>query len=94
MARAEPLKLKWITAIHNLFLCLLSLIMLIVIQIKKAGVVGAVDVYETGGFLDLYVMEPKYASGMMYWALYLFYLSKFPELIDTVILVLKKVTSS
>ena len=33
-------------------------------------------------------------KGLQYWALYIFYLSKFYELLDTVILVLKKVSKS
>ena len=91
MSRTEALKLKWITAIHNLFLCGLSLIMLLVIFVfNKAGAVGAYQVYQSGGLLDLYVIEPKKATGLLFWSLYLFYLSKFPELLDTVILVLKK----
>jgi hypothetical protein len=35
--------------------------------------------------------EEKNRQGLQYWALYIFYLSKFYELLDTVILVLKKV---
>jgi hypothetical protein len=82
----QPLKLKLATAIHNFILCIGSLGMFF------AGAVGAWNVYQERGMKDVFWTEnPRDRKGLQYWALYIFYLSKFPELIDTVILVLKKV---
>ncbi len=86
MSNREPFKVKWLTAIHNLFLCFASLGMWI------AGAYGCVQIVLEDGIEELFVpSSPKKATGLIYWVLYMFYLSKFPELIDTVILVLKKV---
>jgi hypothetical protein len=88
MSSREPFKMKWVTAIHNLFLCFSSLVMWI------AGAIGCVQVVLDFGIEALYLpSSPKKATGLIYWVLYIFYLSKFPELIDTVILVMKKVSS-
>lgn len=57
-----------------------------------AGVIGVYQVVSKHGIDEMFLAaDLKNATGTFYWALYIFYLSKFPELIDTVILVLKKV---
>ncbi|KAI8894132.1 GNS1/SUR4 family-domain-containing protein [Globomyces pollinis-pini] len=86
MRNREPMKLLYITAIHNLFLCFGSLGMFIA---------GGIAIYETirlhNDPSDIFCsIHADTSVGMMPWALYIYYLSKFPELLDTVILVLKK----
>ncbi|KAJ3302113.1 hypothetical protein HDV03_005402 [Kappamyces sp. JEL0829] len=85
MKDRPAMKLKSLTAIHNLFLCLGSLAMWI------AGAIGAYQTYRSRGWADVFWSpNPADRQGLQYWAMYVFYLSKFPELLDTVILVLKK----
>lgn len=81
-------KARWfvvLAALHNAALCLASLAMLL-------GVAAAVaaEVRRTGSFAST-ICNPRGDSvnpRMVYW-LYLFYVSKFWELIDTVIIVLR-----
>jgi fatty acid elongase 3 len=85
MKNREPMKLKMVTAIHNLFLSIGSLGMWI------AAILGAHEIYvKYNGIKDVYCSNEVPPKGLLHWALYTYYLSKFPELIDTVILVLKK----
>jgi fatty acid elongase 3 len=85
MKNREPMKLKGLTALHNLFLCVISLGMCI------SGVIGAIQLVQQDDITALFCNRDRSsAKGIMYWSLYMYYLSKFPELIDTVILVLKK----
>jgi fatty acid elongase 3 len=85
MKNREPMKLTFVTALHNLFLCAISLGMCV------CGLLGAYEITISRGIVDVFCTRDKNAAkGLMYWSLYMYYLSKFPELIDTVILVLKK----
>jgi fatty acid elongase 3 len=84
MKNREPMKLKYVTALHNLFLCVISLGMCI------AGTFGAYQIVMEKGVDEVFCSNDKNPKGLMHWSLYMYYLSKFPELIDTVILVLKK----
>lgn len=85
----RPYVLKIPTLIHNLFLCILSLVMLICVLI---------NVYDIGmrkGFFYTYCDDPHHPLGTMrsgpipFWC-WVFYVSKFYEMLDTVLLVLKK----
>lgn len=86
MKNKEPMKLKYFTAFHNLFLCLGSAGMFL------AGALGAWQIVQERGFNDVFcTIDSEKKQGLLYWSLYIYYLSKFPELIDTVVLALKKV---
>jgi hypothetical protein len=87
MTNREPFKMKYVTALHSLNLCIWSLGMFI------AGLVGTYEIYQKDGDIkDIFIhkTEDIPRKGLLFWALYIYYLSKFPELLDTVILVLKK----
>ena len=57
-----------------------------------AGLAGSILVYQQRGMSDVFwAASQENRGGLQLWALYIFYLSKFYELLDTVILVLKKV---
>jgi len=87
MKTREGFKLKLLVAGHNAFLSLGSLVMLVAIA---AGVAGRLR--ETGGSVFEIVCDPTGAmlTGWPYFWLYVFYLSKYYELLDTVFLALKK----
>ena len=99
MANQAPMKLRGVTAIHNLILCIGSLGMFLaglvgsiqVYQVNKKRVILLTHIKERGMSEVFWATEEKNRQGLQYWALYIFYLSKFYELLDTVILVLKKV---
>jgi fatty acid elongase 3 len=79
--------MKYVTALHSLSLCIASLGMFLM------GFIGAYEIYNQNGDIGdvfLFQKEDTPRKGMMYYSLYIYYLSKFPELLDTVILVLKK----
>eukprot|EP00842_Homolaphlyctis_polyrhiza_P000095 jgi/Hompol1/1086/HPOL_002639-RA len=85
MRNREPFKLKLLTAGHNMFLCLISLVMFV------AGVVGTYNRATTRGISEIFCTTDKSSmQGLLSYTLYLYYLSKFVELFDTVILILKK----
>jgi len=88
----RPMQLKLVTAIHNLFLCLLSLAM-------AAGVLyNLIPIYHSGGLLTAYCgkagpIEPGsivHDRGAMNFWCCVFYFSKYYEMLDTVLIVLKK----
>jgi fatty acid elongase 3 len=56
------------------------------------GIMGSIEIYNKLGWVGLYITKPHQLDGIFHWALYVFYLSKFYELIDTMILALKKKT--
>ena len=85
MLDREPLKIKMLTACHNLVLLIGSILMFV------GGCIGCFHAYQQGGFENVFVMDTSKQTGIMFYSLYVFYLSKFYELLDTVILVLKKV---
>ncbi|KAJ3417002.1 hypothetical protein HDV05_007484 [Chytridiales sp. JEL 0842] len=85
MRNRPPFKLKWITAIHNIILCLWSLGMCLSAAVeiyKRATALGVDEVFCT--------VDTKNLKGPLFFTLYTYYISKFYELLDTVILVLKK----
>ena len=86
MLDRSPKDIKTITAVHNLILLVGSILMFL------GGVVGIYYAYMQGGWSNVFVMDKKSQKGIMFYSLYVFYLSKFYELLDTIILVLKKVT--
>lgn len=88
MLDRPALKIKTLTAIHNLILLVGSVLMFL------GGVYGVYEAYVEGGFKNVFVMKASKQQGIMFYSLYVFYLSKFYELLDTVILVLKKVSST
>jgi hypothetical protein len=85
MRERSPFKVRAFTAAHNLLLCILSLGMYLV------GAIATYELIEKHGWTGLYYVPPKDCKGLFQWAIYLFYLSKFYEFIDTAILALKKV---
>jgi len=84
--------LKLITAVHNLFLCMLSLAMALGI------LYNLVPIYRAGGLLMAYCgkageMPPNtimHDRGPMNFWCFVFYFSKYYEMMDTILLVLKK----
>ncbi|KAI8907732.1 ELO family [Powellomyces hirtus] len=77
--------LRKATALHNLFLCLTSFFIF-------AGVIRYTHARaQTRGIDEVFcTTDTTSLSGPLTWFLYIYYLSKFYELLDTVILVLKK----
>ncbi|KAI8846894.1 GNS1/SUR4 family-domain-containing protein [Chytridium lagenaria] len=85
MSGREPFKLTGITAAHNMILCLWSLAMFLgtITEIAKIAYTRGIDeVFCT--------TEAANVQGPLYYTMYIYYISKFYELLDTVILVLKK----
>jgi len=86
MKERKPYVLKYPTFFHNVNLTLLSLVMFL------GSSYGAFLKYRSQGFKDGLVCEQEAEpmhGPLFYWS-YIFYLSKFYELIDTYLLVLKK----
>ncbi|KAJ3257909.1 hypothetical protein HK103_004200 [Boothiomyces macroporosus] len=85
MINREPFKLLWVTAVHNLLLCAESLFMFVV------GIYVVWLKYNNEPLSELFCTNSRATTdGLFSWIMYMYYLSKFPELLDTVILVLKK----
>jgi len=88
----RPMKLHLVTAIHNLFLCLLSLAMAVGI------IYNLIPIYQSSDLLTAYCgkagpIEPGsivHDRGAMNFWCAVFYFSKYYEMLDTVLLVLKK----
>jgi len=85
MKDRKPFDLKYVIAAHNLLLSFGSLVYTIFMfnelyKMVSDGGIGAV-------FCDA---DHHYQKGRYYFGVYLFYLSKYYELLDTVFLVLKK----
>ena len=78
--------IKWLVALHNIVLIIASVTILIA---------SAIPLYELVTSLGFQAwcspdkVTPR--KGLAYWSIYIFYLSKFYELLDTAILVIKKV---
>ncbi|CAI2166284.1 17373_t:CDS:2 [Funneliformis geosporum] len=76
MSSTTPFSMRYVTAAHNLMLCLLSAIMF-----------G----YAERGIGECFcTSDSSSTKGRLFYVTYVYYLSKFDELLDTVILVLKK----
>ncbi|KAJ1532716.1 hypothetical protein HK405_000900, partial [Cladochytrium tenue] len=85
MAGRQPYKLKYVTAAHNMVLCIWSLGMFVagfVAVARRAITMGVDEVFCTTALESV--------QGPLLHVIYIYYLSKFYELLDTVILVLKK----
>jgi len=83
--KTEGFKLKAIAAAHNMFLCIWSLVMFVGLcfALKRQ--------HDNFGIRSLFCAANKeQVDPAMFYCLYIFYVSKFYELFDTVILVLKK----
>ncbi|PXF45183.1 putative elongation of fatty acids protein [Gracilariopsis chorda] len=88
MRSRPPLKLRTPTVIHNIFLCVLSFAMALGVLIEVLRTFVSTSTNATREILcDLSAHAMR---GRMAWWMYIFYLSKFYELLDTVVMVLKK----
>jgi len=89
MENQQKLDLKWIVPVHNAFLCLLSLLMAVGITFEIVKIY-----FETKSdkLIVTFLCDPerRVARGPQIAWFYIFFLSKFYELLDTVIIVLKK----
>ncbi|KAJ3130296.1 hypothetical protein HK098_004343 [Nowakowskiella sp. JEL0407] len=85
MKDRKPFQLKYVTAAHNMFLCFWSLAMC---------AYGCFALYQRSqelGIAEAFCTSDKSTfKGPLSYVLYTYYLSKYWELLDTVILVLKK----
>jgi hypothetical protein len=80
--------LRWPLVIHNYILCIFSLALVVGITYR----VSLIYTQCSGGIYATYCgcyEAPELSRGLTFWA-YLFYLSKYYELFDTVFLVLRK----
>jgi len=84
-----PYSMRTFSIYHNLFLCLLSLLMLLGVELS------AYRVAKTKGLFYTFCDVPDHPLGTMargpmaFW-MWIFYASKYYEMVDTIILVLKK----
>jgi len=85
MANRKPFSLKYITILHNAILCLWSLAMCVGIVYEYVRRISS-----EGPLFTFCETAPGYNQGPAYYWSYIFYISKFYELLDTVIIVLKK----
>eukprot|EP00038_Savillea_parva_P031443 m.86612 g.86612 ORF g.86612 m.86612 type:complete len:300 (-) comp9671_c1_seq1:24-923(-) len=80
-----PFKLTWVAAAHNTVLMVWSAVMLVALAD------AVIDQYNTFGLRALFcAADDNQVSPRMHYWLYIFYVSKFYELLDTVLLRLKK----
>ncbi|TPX31393.1 very-long-chain 3-oxoacyl-CoA synthase [Synchytrium microbalum] len=85
MKDRQAFKLSTATALHNAILCLASLFMFVLTALdiyKRTMTLGVSEIFFT--------TRPETFKGRLVWIMYIYYLSKYQELLDTVILVLKK----
>lgn len=89
MRNRAPCKLRAFTFLHNVFLCTLSFAMGLGVLTE---VVKLFTQDRSSVALRNVLCDPNGTSmnGRMGWWMYIFYLSKFYELLDTIIMVLKK----
>lgn len=80
----RPLEVRWAVAFHNLFLCVLSFIMAL-----YAAIEGLRLYVQTQSVYEIYCNDTGLLQGRVwFWAL-VFYLSKYYELFDTVLLAIR-----
>eukprot|EP00177_Eucheuma_denticulatum_P008526 GFKZ01015512.1.p1 GENE.GFKZ01015512.1~~GFKZ01015512.1.p1 ORF type:complete len:285 (-),score=26.14 GFKZ01015512.1:481-1335(-) len=89
MRHRPPIRVPLLTFVHNLFLCILSLLMClgVVTEILKLLINNP---FPTSMRYILCDPNSHSMTSRLGWWMYVFYLSKFYELIDTLIMVLKK----
>ncbi|KAF2070079.1 hypothetical protein CYY_008605 [Polysphondylium violaceum] len=85
MTNRKPFSLKYVTIIHNAILCLWSLAMCVGIVYEYMKRISS-----EGPLFTFCETSPGFNQGTSYYWSYIFYISKFYELLDTVIIVLKK----
>eukprot|EP01027_Heterolobosea_sp_BB2_P022016 GEZU01032389.1.p1 GENE.GEZU01032389.1~~GEZU01032389.1.p1 ORF type:complete len:268 (+),score=104.67 GEZU01032389.1:177-980(+) len=83
--RKKGFELKWFNIVHNAFLCVLSFVM-------AAGTLYdvAVNSMQTGFFNTYCDPNQQVVNTRLFFWSYIFYISKYYEFLDTVILVLRK----
>jgi len=89
MKKRQPIELKTVLTLHNLFLCLLSLIMAVgtsfpIFQRWQRSGRSWYDIYCPQDLGD------REGESLLWWFCWIFYLSKYYELLDTLFLILKK----
>jgi len=91
MKNRKRVELKGIVVFHNFFLCAWSFAMLVGLGYEMVKIATAAAAEGKGLTLSLLCDPEKVmSSGMVEWWFFIFYISKFYELLDTVIIVLKK----
>ncbi|KAL6068161.1 Elongation of very long chain fatty acids protein [Balamuthia mandrillaris] len=88
MANRKAYDLKYVSAFHNLFLCAWSLVMALGTIYYAA--IRAWSNRETNPWQLVCETEPNSFQGPIYYFGYLYYISKYYELLDSVIILLKK----
>lgn len=86
MRNRKPLQLKWILIFHNLILCVSSAIMCV-------GTVAAlIGRYKKETHFEWFFCEDnkEKQEGLLYFWSYIYYLSKFYELFDTILIIIQK----
>lgn len=85
MKNREPMKLKLVSALHNLIICLWSLVMFI------GTVIAMLERSESLGSRSLFCStDPEQNKGKLHYWLFIYHISKWYELLDTVIRLLNK----
>ncbi|RIA84250.1 ELO family [Glomus cerebriforme] len=85
MSSTSPFSMRYISAIHNLILCILSAVMF------GYATLDFIYRYQERGIGECFcTSDSSSAKGRLFYVTYIYYLSKFDELLDTVILALKK----
>lgn len=87
MANREPMQVKYLFAVHNAFLCLASLLMLVAIAYSVSKFTSTTSPFEL--FCDH--AERLNQKGALWFWVYLFSMSKYYEFLDTMFLIVKKV---
>jgi hypothetical protein len=89
MRMCKPFEIRFIAAIHNLIMSLISAIMFIGLAYELFRVATTRPLKE-GLMAVMCDPDREYTKGPFMWWCYLFYASKYYELLDTVIIVLRK----
>lgn len=93
MRHRPPVKLRKLAFVHNVFLCALSAAMGlgVIVEVLRVSFRPRFYPSATGGFREaLCDLSGNSMNGRMGWWMYVFYVSKFYELVDTIIMILKK----